>query len=733
MNIFKNRPLALISAVFLGTFYISFYLAVKLKLIICTLVFVFGLLFIIKKRFLTIACITVTFSLLFSFAYFDLYIASSENLIGQTVNMTFEVVDISFQNEGVVYFDGKEIDSNKPKLHFTLDKPENVIHQGDIISATVSVLQISSDDGFNTEQYYRSMGIVAEGNISQYNIIGHKEHPIKDLISACQKYCVNEFAEYTSDETSALLSALSIGDKSDIDGSILRDFSRCGISHLLAISGMHLSVIMGLFVVLLDLLPIGRRVSSVIIIVICIGFIMLSGASLSVLRAGSMFIIMLFGRLLRRMSDSLTSLFFGVSIIVLFSPSSVFDVGLILSFTSTLGIVIILPLYLLKLARIENLTLLRKLWSVVKVSVLTTMAAMAFSFVPLVCFFDGVSLVSVLANLVISPFMSILLCLIPIFLCVSYIPALAWMIGEIINIYVSVIYSITALISSIPNASVSLDHPFVIYTYASVIVGIIILFILRKSYAYLMPYLCWLTAFVVCFNAYNFLYFNSSDVVFYSEAGSDAILLRNQKGCVYLDLGRGSLAAERRSLAKFKNELWSFELDYWIIGDYSNVSWRGLSEVMNEFYVRNIVVPIPENAIDKVITDEIRHYSEEEGVKMIWFEYGKSFVCNGNSFTVYKPITFDNSSAVILSADVLCNDEIISYYGRGFFDNDVIRESCDYVYIGEFGSKRKQKSAPVISCEYSVIAENNDIASSNIKGESTFLTDESNFVKLRIG
>lgn len=733
MNIFENRPLATVSAVFLGSFFVSYYLPLFLKIIICAVVFALGLLFIKKKRFVTIACVTVIFSLLFSCVYFDLYIASSQKLIGQTVDMTFEVTDISYQNEGIVYFDAKETECIKPELHFVLENPYDEIKTGDIISATAVFSEIESDEEFDSKQYYRAKGIVVQGGISQYTVTGHKNHPVKDIISSCRNYCVSEFSEYTNEGATALLSALSVGDKSKIDGSIMRDFSRCGISHMLAISGMHLSVIMGFFIVLSDFLPFDRRISTVLIMLMCIGFILISGTSLSVLRAGSMFIIMLIGRLLRRMSDSLTSLFFGVSLIVLFSPSSIFDVGLILSFTSTLGIVIILPPYLLKIARIENLTLLKKLCSVVVSSVLTTFAAMAFSFVPLVCYFDNLSLVSVLANLVISPFMSILLCLIPIFLCVSYIPNVAWIIGDIINIYVSVICKLTALISSIPNASVSLDHPFVIYTYISVIAGIVILLFVRKKNAYLLPYLCWITTFVICFNVYNFSYFDSSDVLFYSEAGSDALLLRNQKGCVYLDLGRGSLAAERRALNRFKNELWSFELDYWIIADYSSVSWRSLSEISNSYYVRNMVLPIPEDKTDKVVADEIQYYSEKENFDIVWFEYGKSVTCNGNEFTVFEPITFENSSSVILSADIMCNNEKISYYGKGYFDNDAVRENCDYLYIGEYGSKRKQKSAPVLDCKYSIIASNNEMASANIKGKSILLTDDNSFVKFRIG
>lgn len=733
MNIFKNRPLASVCAFFLLTFYTSYYIGSSIKPIICAVGLLLGLLLIIKNRYTAAVLITVSLSLLFGYFYFNVYIASSQKLVGKNIDATYEVVDISYQNDGIVYFDAKDTERFSPTVHLTLKNPNDKIGKGDIISASVLFSDIISKDDFNSERYYRSKGIFVEGVVSDYTVKGHNDHPVKDLISRCRYYCVEQFEEYTNDDASALLSALTLGDKSNIDGSIIRDFSRTGISHMLAISGMHLSVIMGMFMAFTSLFSVDRRISTILIMLICIFFILLSGASLSVLRAGSMFLIMLAGRLFRKMKDSLTSLFFGVSVIVLISPSSVFDAGLILSFTSTLGILIVLPSYLLKVARIENITLPKKLFYGMVTAVLTTLSAMAFSFIPLIYYFDNISLVSVLANLLISPIMSVVLCFTAILLCVSWFDMFAWMIGEMINGYVWIIYKITAVISSVPNASVSLKHPFTVYTYFAVIVGIVILILFRKKNAYLMPYLCWFATFVICLNLYNFSYSDSSDVLFYSESGSDAVLLRNKSGCVYLDLGIGSLAAERRAFNMLKNELYSFELDYWIIADYESVSWRGLSEALNEYYVRNIVIPVPHDGLDKVVADEIKQYAEKENVKIIWFEYGKSFVCNGNIFSLYAPLTFEKSSSVILCADIMCNDEKISYYGKGYFEYALINEGSDYIYIGEYGSKRKQKAAPELICDHAIIGQNNITASSNIKGKTTLLTDDDNFLKFRIG
>lgn len=736
MNIFKNRPLAFLCAVYITTFFISFYISSRVKAVIIAVDIIVGAFLIVKRKYLSAVCICMMLALLYGYLYFDVYVDNVKALAGSETNVSFEVVSISFINDDIAYLDGKlitEDGNNNTVCHFTASRPGD-IKTGDILNADVKFTDIVCVDGFDAEQYYHSKNIWIEGKIESPVVTDHSKHPIRNMIEAIREYCSRSFSKYTDEGTAALLNALSIGDKSGIDDSVRRDFRRLGLSHMLAISGMHLAVIMGCITAFTDILRLNKRICSVIVSLLCFSYIFISGVAASVVRAGIMFILMSLATLVRRKGDSLTNLFVTVFLIITVSPSGIFDVGLILSFTSSLGIIVIVGSFM-RSERSENgPMLLRKAGMVLITPILTTLSAMGLSFIPLIGFFDEVSLVSVISNICLIPFITVLLFILPCFLLVSFFPLLPALIGVYLDLVVYIIYRIVEVLSAIPNASINLNYPFFPYTFIGFGIGAVAVFVIRKRNAYIMPYLCWFLALCVCVISYNFSFGNASDVVFYSESGSDSILIRNGASSVYLDLGRGSNAAQKRAFNCIDDELYTKEINAWIITCYSNDAVHNVSDYLNEYYVRNIFIPYPENAYYELCAEEIKYYADKENVDIYYYRYGEEFTCNKNLYTVYSPITFDDSSVMIPSVDVRCNGETVSYYGCGYFDHGEARGDCDYLYLGEKGSKRKQKNSPAINAEYAVIAENNETAVQNVTaGEELLLTDEDKLLKIRIG
>lgn len=136
-----------------------------------------------------------------------------------------------------------------------------------------------------------------------------------------------------------LPSAVLLGDKSELSGTVRRDFSEIGASHLLAVSGTHLSVITGSLDSILKKLKLNRRLKSAAVSLAAFFFAALTGFSASAVRAAAMLTLVQAAPVFGRRSDSATSLCTAVSAIILLDPSSAADIGLLLSFCSTLGIV----------------------------------------------------------------------------------------------------------------------------------------------------------------------------------------------------------------------------------------------------------------------------------------------------------------------------------------------------------------------------------------------------------
>ena len=140
-----------------------------------------------------------------------------------------------------------------------------------------------------------------------------------------------------------LLSAMCLGDKSELSDEVIADFRRAGVSHLLVVSGLHMSIVaMGLYGILRRL-RFGRRVSSAAALCALWAFALLVGFHPSVVRACVLNTLALFGNLFRRRADGLNSLGGGLLLLWVCDPYCVCDVGLWLSFGATFGLLCLLP------------------------------------------------------------------------------------------------------------------------------------------------------------------------------------------------------------------------------------------------------------------------------------------------------------------------------------------------------------------------------------------------------
>ncbi|MBQ6203870.1 MAG: ComEC/Rec2 family competence protein [Prevotella sp.] len=140
----------------------------------------------------------------------------------------------------------------------------------------------------------------------------------------------------------AVMAALTLGDRSIIDRRLRDDYSISGGAHILAMSGMHLSVIYALIVMMW---PGGRRrlATQVVAMVTVWAFVFLAGMSPSLLRSGLMLTVFAFVTLLNRNSMSLNALALAAIVMMGANPKCIHDVGFQMSFMAVLFILLLLP------------------------------------------------------------------------------------------------------------------------------------------------------------------------------------------------------------------------------------------------------------------------------------------------------------------------------------------------------------------------------------------------------
>lgn len=272
-----------------------------------------------------------------------------------------------------------------------------------------------------------------------------------------------------------LAAAVLLGDRSGLDPAVSRDFGRAGIAHLLALSGMHMSILIGGAALILRRLGASRRVCAVLTLLLIPAFLILTGFPMSACRAGLMLATQAVLGLLSRRSDPITSLFLAVSMVVFVFPSAVLSVGLWMSFASVLGILLMVPRLERSLPSVKRHTdsegffarmrrllrgfgtrMLRALVLSLGVSLIAS-----FSILPVLWVSGGeFAIFGMLSNL-------LTVWLMPIFLFLSLLLLLLWRFAVLLSALTVLIRliggyltSVAGLVSGIPHAAVALRDPF---------------------------------------------------------------------------------------------------------------------------------------------------------------------------------------------------------------------------------------------------------------------------------
>ncbi|MBQ3133940.1 MAG: ComEC/Rec2 family competence protein [Clostridia bacterium] len=205
-----------------------------------------------------------------------------------------------------------------------------------------------------------------------------------------------------SGDAYGVTAGICLGEDSTLSDAVAMSFRRSGVSHLLVVSGLHVSLVaMGLFGILRRWMS--SRTAVLIVLPILASFVCLMGLTASVVRAGVMVTILLAGHLFTRQADSLNSLGLAFAVLVLVDPFCVYDIGLQLSFGATLGIVLLYKPLFEGFSRLLRIRPFQTGWRALPektVSALAVTLAATLPILPLTAVsFGEISLVSPLTNL----------------------------------------------------------------------------------------------------------------------------------------------------------------------------------------------------------------------------------------------------------------------------------------------------------------------------------------------
>ncbi len=489
------------------------------------------------KSGMVVVSIVAVLSSVYSMAYTGLYFQpNSSKYDGQVVQISAVLKSDTHKSYTTYFYElnTETINHKSEKLKILLRTNNQLnIEYGDAISCKLILTKCTND-------YYKSKGYLYEGQSKdyflEYSVNKAKTKDIGYFPIFIRNSLCHGISTILPGNESSLCNAVALGDKYSLSRDIYNDFSKTGLTYLIVVSGLHMNIVSFCILSLLKGLS-NRRLANIlrcsITIIFVLSFMAITGFTSSVVRSGTMTLLTLVGSGLWRKSDPINNLGFSAAFLLALNPYAVGDVGLLFSFASVWGILVVYPGIIAnvdkKLGKYKwyKSSFGRMCRYVIDMLVLSLSAVICITPISLACFGTCNPLVIVI-SIFISPAVSVLLVLVLICSVFWYIPFLnfiSYATGFAAYFIAKYILWGVSLAVNIPLSKITVSSDFV--TMWLIICGVIFAFVFlmknrRKLYKYATA-LSYVILFIgVCFNII-FNYFDLSIEFYDSGRGTTAV------------------------------------------------------------------------------------------------------------------------------------------------------------------------------------------------------------------
>ena len=399
-------------------------------------------------------------------------------------------------------YKGKNIYLYLPKdsVVTTLEPGNRIIFDGRINKPS------SQGAGFDYESYLLSHGISGTLRVQAkdwHALPADGTERLKVRAVRFRRSVIRKYQEWGLDGNAlAVASAVSLGEKRALSDELREVYSTSGVSHVLAVSGLHVGIMCWFLYIIFPVFPFRKAewMRQFIVMGLLWAYAFAIGFPVSITRTLIMFTIVALCRAAERETSALNSLGIAAIIMLTADPSALFDMSFQLSFSAVLFIVIITPL-LLELYDPHN-PIGRYLW---RVTVLSFSAQVGT--VPIVLYhFSGFSTYVMLANLFVVPAMFIVVSLSMSLWIVGWIPVLRCMAVNVLTWIINAITALLTRIAALPysHLDLSIEYGWIIFVIYAVVI-LICLWYKEKRACRLVQALACITAACVLAVCQNFV------------------------------------------------------------------------------------------------------------------------------------------------------------------------------------------------------------------------------------
>lgn len=519
------------------------------------------------------------------------------------------------------------------------------------------ILPPRNPGSFNEMTYYKSKKIDYKLFAKNIEIIEKGSLSLKNVLYTLRNKASHIYDQLLPEKQSSIIKAMILGEKQYLTIEQKEAYQQSGISHILAISGLHISILgYGLYRMLIRL--ISRKNASLVTIAFLILYCMLTGGSTSTIRAVYMLILIIIAEVIGRTNDIYSSLSLTALSLLVYNPYYLWDIGFLLSFSAVLGIVALVPI--LDSLYNEKDNVIISIFNVSLAAFLITTPILLYNFYEL-------HIYSIIINIIVVPLMSLII----MFGFIALITGSVWIIiGKFFSGIIFFVLSLYDIISKASNAlplsSIVIGRPHIIniILYYSLMIMFILLVSIKDNYRKILINSIKI---VLCFTVIiNTTLLMSNDYLMITHLdvgqGDCAVILSPDKD-VYIIDGGGTVGKtiDDRDVGYYTIKpflmMHGISKIHGIFLSHSDMDHiMGLIEILDYFKVDYLAVPAPYRTIKDELYTKLETKVKEKNVEILYLGEGDRITHNELKITSLYPNSkienYKNNNAYSLVLDV---------------------------------------------------------------------------------
>ncbi len=633
-----------------------------------------------------ISAAVVTAGILSSSAH--LYADYLDAYAGEEDAVTLKIVEPEYQLSYAAGYIAKVENSDKlpAGTRLRLYTSHTSLPEGAVLEGTVTLNSLS-EAGFDGRSYYLPDRILLRAEeISLAHTDTRPTFSLTSLFRRINDRLAAMILAHTSPGTGGLSAAVLLGTRDYLDDETERDFRRLGVSHLLVVSGTHFSVLVTLASDGLKRLRIRPKLRTGISMILIIFLMFLTGMTPSVVRAGIMHLMAQISVLLTRKNSIIHSFAFSGALMVLLNPYAAMDCGLQLSFAATYCCLLfqICKSSVYRTIRQKTGISLRKFPLLSMLETVCCTCMVSLSTLPLIwLYFGEVSLISIPANLLFTPLISLLMMGTALYLILYPLHLLILPMAALLNLFCGFLGSAAEFLASPAWVMIPVNYDFSVFFLIPLAVILLLLPFMSKKLRIraaaasagigilFFSVIGVVTAIDREYTSFSYLPENKNDG-FVLKADGKALL------CEISDASFGYSYLLTDEMA----ELHVCEIDTLLLTHYHNKHVQLLNRLSEREILRNLVLPEPIDDRENGIFTSLTESADLHGVTVTVIPSGGSFDFHGTEITLFERTYLSRSTHPITAVEIALETEEIILLSGSF--NESVQEIASAAEQAEY-------------------------------------------------